>query len=345
VLNELLGGGVCPRYLLGIGAKSAGAGKTSLLMQVVEGLAMRSAELVRSDRPGPLTPVLLMSEMPVESLVWRSLGRMTGYDSSFFRAGAAGVQRLMERERGTYSEALAREFINDVFGAARLILADSIYSMARTTFLRSLSPKSHSASELVRDITAVVNRWAQSLSDEFAREVWPVVVMDPIQRWQDNTRSEVEALNALAEEFHAATSENGWIGIITSDTNKAAATDRESDQRDAEYEKAISVFRGSYKLVHLCDAALSLAPVRNPDDEYYKRNLPVIEVKVAKNRWGIVLPRPEARAFFQYDAKTGRFTSTGKPSWYGAKPAKEEHSRAKGVTKADAFAALLPEAS
>jgi hypothetical protein len=62
--------------------------------------------------------------------------------------------------------------------------------------------------------------------------------------------SEVESLSALAEDLDAAADREGWITLLTSDTNKNAAT--------GESNGGVAAFRGSMKLQHVCDVVLLL---------------------------------------------------------------------------------------
>ena len=118
-LNDLLGGGVCPGYFIAVGAAYAGAGKTAWVMQIADGLALRNVELLRSGAPGPLTPVIICSEMAPKALTWRSLARWTGCPAHLFRAGGGGLdparaQTVMQKARDALTGPLgdARRWIH-----------------------------------------------------------------------------------------------------------------------------------------------------------------------------------------------------------------------------------------
>ena len=83
---------------------------------------------------------------------------------------------------------------------------------------------------------------------------------------------------------------------MTSDTNKAAVSGQGFDG-----ESSAAGFRGSYKLIHLVDAALYLKPAAvKPADPGEL----IVETVVVKNRWGpkgVVPPR------FRWACWNGRF--------------------------------------
>jgi len=107
-LDRALGGLVPARVIL-LGAAGAKAGKTSFLMQLVDGLALLTAERAEGrGGAGPLLPVLVLSEMTPAALTWRTLGRWVGCSSRIFGAapdaeldGAEGLtdERMAEEER------------------------------------------------------------------------------------------------------------------------------------------------------------------------------------------------------------------------------------------------------
>jgi len=143
-----------------------------------------------------------------------------------------------------------------------------------------------------------VNAWRDELAARHrGHEVWPVVVVDPLQRWQDPELGEVEALNSLAEDLDALADEHGWIVLLSSDTNKASAAATAGEEGNA-----ASIFRGSYKLFHACDALLLMKAERIEKGA----ELPPtrrVTVEIAKNRngpaWG--------EAFYEWHPASGRF--------------------------------------
>ena len=296
-LDRLLGGGICPGYMLAVGAASAGAGKTAWIMQIADGLALRTSKLVEQamiegEANDPLTPVLVLSEMSPAALTWRTLARWTSYDSRVFRAGASAAE-LLE---------WPQEKVIAAFDAAHKALAGELG--AARQFMRVLKADIQGRAFVDRAVE-VMSFWKKQLEDTHQRPVWPVVVMDPIQRWQDPSKSEVEGLNEIVEALGAAGHAEGWIVLMSSDTNKASATGDNSDKNDADRGRAI--FRGSYKLQHLPDTALFLERKEEPDGDY------CLEVKVVKNRWGFSLPNPAACIQYKWWTRTGRFEPILKP--------------------------------
>lgn len=287
-LDRTLGGGICPGYLLAIGASSAGAGKTAFVMQLADGLALRTAQLLREKKPGPLTPVLVASEMRPGELSWRSLARWTSVDARIFRAGQSAEQLLTGEELSPIAAVdhafqSAKEAIKGEFGASR-------------SFLRFFSKRS-SGVELVKDLSAICAQWKEKLEKEHpGRAVWPVVVLDPIQRFQ-GAGAEVEALNTFVEELSATAQAKGWVTLLTSDTNKPSASGNtnKGDKR----EEGAAAFRGSYKLQHLVDAAIYLT---RPDDD---PDRPELLAVLVKNRWGSSAKNHWPR--YLWDVRRARF--------------------------------------
>lgn len=286
-MNRVLGGGLRRGFLVSIGASSAGAGKTAFLMQLADGLALRCVALLKEDAPGPLTPVLILSEMDARALTWRSLARFTGADSRIYRAGKSAVEML--KERGEYYPGAE---VEHAFETARDALEGPLGAARK--FTRMLTG-GRAGVALVEQLTALVAQWRDQLFKEHLREVWPVIVVDPIQRFQGD-EEEVKALNSVMRHLEHATRAEGWIVLLTSDTNKPAASGK-SEQKNKREEGA-AAFRGSYQLQHLVDVALYLT---RPDDD---PDRPELEAVVVKNRWGSSLP-PWPR--YQWQVTNGRF--------------------------------------
>lgn len=288
-LDEVLGGGICPGYMLALGASYAGAGKTAWVMQIADGLALRCTEPKTSGRDqGPLTPVIILSEMSGSALSWRTLARWTGHDSRVFRAGKSACNV------GGYDQ----KKVDDAFKTAREALSDTANSPSLTRarrFIRVLDPfESPTGTDLILRLSTVIQGWKNRLKTG-DREVWPIVVVDPIQRWQDPNKGEVEALNELVELLGARAQRDGWIVFMTSDTTKAATLAR--DDQDDPRKEGTAVFRGSYKLLHMVDAALYMKSGGEGE----------LELSVVKNRWGSSVPTENTKVRYKWDVKTGRF--------------------------------------
>jgi hypothetical protein len=297
-LNQALGGGICPGYSLAIGAATAKAGKTSLLMQLAVGLSLRTAELIENRKPGPLTPVLVCSEMSAQALTWRALARWTGYDSRIFRAGKNAQDLYIE---GKPTEMDRAEHVAKAWQAAEDALTEGLFAESRR-YMRGLSPhhKHLGGRALMEHLESMVGAWVMDLKAQYNREVWPVVVLDPIQRWTDSNLKELEALGGLVEALGTATEKHGWIVLMTSDATKATAT-RSADQEKPIDPKTLAaeVFRGSYKLQHLCDAAICLMADDGKDED----GSAPMKLVFALNRWG----PDHLKSRYRWQRKTGRF--------------------------------------
>ena len=278
-LNALLGGGLPPGYMMLVGASSAGAGKTAFLMQAADGLAARTAELVASGGQGPLTPVVIVSEMPASALSWRSIARWTGKDSRIFRAGQSAVG--LERADGSR---VSQADVDEAYREAQAALEGDL-GQARL-YQRYLS-EPDTGEELVGQIGEIVDAWRAEFP---GRDVWPVIVIDPVQRHAGGD-NEIEGLNELAKAIRVLKNDHKCIVLLASDTNALAA--RGQAKGGDRQQTAVSAIRGSYSLVHEADAVLVLGPAPEVEDSQKR-----IEVEIVKNRWGPHLPDPTATALY-----------------------------------------------
>ncbi|MCB1154161.1 hypothetical protein KDL45_10965 [bacterium] len=253
-------GGLSPGYILAVGASGAGFGKTAFVMQLADGLALQSV----TDTSGPVTPVLILSEMPAYALTWRTLARWIGVDQGLLRG----------RPSGTDNDHADRQDAKSKVTAA---LAEGPFLEARK-MIRVLGERAGSGPTAIERAEKVMAGWVAELRNEYPnRKIWPVLVIDPIQRFQDHGKGEVESLNELVEALGAVITRNQWCAFLTSDTNKPSRTGDYKEKRTDQQEGA-AAFRGSYKLQHLADAVLYL---RRPDESQ-----PDIEAVLVKNRWG-----------------------------------------------------------
>lgn len=279
-LNDILGGGLAPGEMVAVGASSAGAGKTAWLMQLADGMALRTAAIAQRGETQwgqQLTPVFLASEMGAQALSWRSLARWTGLHANIFRGGKTQGRRREEDADAAF--AAGQQALMGELGEAR-------------GFMRTLSPQVASrlagegAAALIGHLRKLVNAWKEALQKAHPdKSVVPIVLVDPIQRYQQGD-DEISDLNALARELCAATLEDGWISLVSSDTNKSSARGY-TDGRD-DVEEGAGVFRGSYKLIHEVTAAIYLRkpPDYRQSDADKQQALRHVEVVLVKNRWG-----------------------------------------------------------
>ena len=289
-LNQIIGGGVCRGQLIALGASRAGAGKTSLAMQWMDGLALATAAAVAAAGRDILCPQLIVSEMGVPELTWRSLGNYTGYGSRIFRAGASLAVDLVDT-RGTRDAA---------FAAAEAALTADL-GLSRS-FQRSIRVGGKRGEVLLAFMTAVAREVRDRLQEQHQREVQLFVLIDPVQRWLSPGRA-VEAQDGFIERLAELTREEGWVTFVTSDTNKAGATN--SEQQGRSREQATAAFRGSYKLLHLPDTVMIIDSAASPQEG---RASVEVTVGVVKNRWGPAMPEKSGEARFAWTPATGRFS-------------------------------------
>jgi len=296
VMNAQLGGGLCPGSLLALGASAAGGGKTAFLMQLADGLAIRSAMQIIEGGDGPLTSMLFVSEMDAGVLSARSFGRWAGVPFRLFRAGGDAASWLASAGMAQDAAAAQRELVDPAYRTVGGLLKGPA-GYARTLCRVWKSPAR--GTRLVEEIARCVATWSKALAAATGREVWPVVVFDPLQRWTDSKRTEVEGLNELIETIEATAQQEGWIVFLTSDTTKSAAVG--AKYGTGTVEEAVGAFRGSYKLMHAVDVAMYL---RRWDEQSGGR-AQKMEIVFAKNRFGTSsLENP----MYCYDTTCGRFT-------------------------------------
>lgn len=295
-INAAIGGGVRPGTIIGVGAAAAKAGKTALIHQLADGLALRCADVIKNRSNEPLTPVVVLSEMDAQSLTWRSLSRYTGHPASHFRAGQSA---------GEWND-----YDPTMWAKAAAALESGPLADARKV-TRHFKPVLGGVG-----LATALGEITKALREELGadgREVWPVFMLDPVQRWAGGSgKNATEAMDEFANALNNAAKESGFIVLLTSDATKATATGSNRDQGGASpEEEGAAVFRGSYVLQHILDAALYLRPAKDmPERVDGVRELEVVPVF---NRWGASgKPVP-----FEFDGRTMRLCST---SSAGAKP-------------------------
>lgn len=295
-LSSIIGHGLAPCEIVGVAASTAGAGKTALIAQLIDGLITRSAMIMRgapaADWGNIMTPVLLISEMSEQQLTWRSGARWLSVNSQVFRGGKTYKSRLeSDVDRALVDVAWDRfDNLTDPahpFGEA---LGEwAIHLTAR----EALDAITQDTDLFAAHITAAIQELTTVLSQSrggigLPGIVQPVVVLDPIQRSQQGDLTDVEALNKLARVLRECAIREGWIIIITSDTNKATAIGQARRESTAS-EEAAAAFRGSYGLIHELTCAWYLR--RPPTVRDLKTTIEGtvqydVEIVLAKNRWG-----------------------------------------------------------
>ena len=304
-LNAMLGGGIGRGEIAIVGAAGPGSGKTHIIGQLGEGLALRNAQLMNDcDRWAPitrtLTPVLWLSELMPKSLLSRGVARWTGLDGNVFRQGRhweGYVTRRGKSERIDFRK--AQQLANETVAPGGALAALSEWTLCMT--INSASTPRDVIEEVRRRISALVAKLSdRGLPSGLA--IVPCVFVDPIQRYQGD-EDEIRGLNALIEGLSDAAKADGFAVLCSSDTNKDSTTGgagkRATNEREAR-ERGAKVLRGSNKLLHLADTSLYID--RDWDAEL-PRGFGEFELAINKNRNGAQSP-PFAR--FRWHFETGR---------------------------------------
>lgn len=300
-LDRALGGLVLGRFLV-VGAAGAKAGKTSFLMQLADGLALHSAAVLAGERSGPLFPTFILSEMSAAALTYRTLGRWFGCSSRWFTGAPnleiEGAENMLDEARTRREDEIRRAQTQ----AAEELDGGTLAAMRR--FQRVPHVPGSGADALDR-AARTLDAWRAQLQAETGRDVWPVLLVDPIQRFASG--NEVEGLNELAERLRRiADAGDGRIVLATSDTNKASAKgDADAGSRDAGQEAA-AILRGSYALPHAVDAVIILGADAT-DGPVPLGAARRVAASVGLNRWG---PAGGA-AGFAWEPWSGRFMPDG----------------------------------
>lgn len=340
-IDVALAGGLRPGQLILLGAKTAKAGKTALADQLLDGLGLRSldvlAKLARDEKTSELIVVRYdFSEMGVSDLSDRQLGRWLGMDSTVFRRGdqahlAPGIRRRAPSLHLSLEE-LATLVINA--GEAALdkgTLADlrDIQMMPKIDLLPSASDAQpdekgrqpfkafdHQAGVLLlRKMVEQIKIDRRSLAEQWGvpeAQICPLIFVDPIQRYQGSGASAVEALDGFAKALKDTAIALQCIVVATSDTNKDNATGSakqgtpgkpKGDTRN-QGERVASTLRGSYAgTTHAPDLTLMIE--REDDDAEVRAGEPIkVRLSTGANRWlarSISIP-------LWFDPETGRYT-------------------------------------
>jgi len=63
--DSIIGGGVCAGTMICFGAESGRSAHTDLVMQIADGLALRTSDLIKYGKPGVLTPAIFIAQIDV----------------------------------------------------------------------------------------------------------------------------------------------------------------------------------------------------------------------------------------------------------------------------------------
>lgn len=253
--DAVLGGGVKPGEMIGVGATGAGAGKTAFVHQLADGWAQASAEEQAGAAGGRGTrarvaPVVYVSEMHADTLSLRTLARRAEVPGKHLRApayyGDAGAASVRAALAAAPAFRQAAGFITPI---------------DRTVSLPPFSDgRARPLVEYLKGVVDVVRRrWERDAEVQTV-----VLVVDPLHRLLPPGVDEVSALSEVLGELLGLTQREGLVSLFTSDTTKVSAGNRSAstDQngqgpRDLEAEAEQS-FRGSYQLLHVPDHAFAV---------------------------------------------------------------------------------------
>jgi hypothetical protein len=284
VFDESTGGGLAPGSLVGIGAAGTGAGKTALLMQILDGMALRSA-LAATDPEAavPLTPVAIFSEMAADDLEVRTLGRLLDVPGTVFAAGRSA--------RRWHKWA----WVDDQFNRAAALMEPGATYHRIAAWQRYTRAGSCAGPSFVRAAEAAVAAWVEEIAARYpGREIVPVLAIDPVNSFLPlDGRSEVETLGELTALLDELADRRRWICAFTAETNKTSAVAAGNGNTGG---TAAAVFRGTMQLLHRCDLALVLE-AGDPDPDGVRP----VTLTFDKNRSG----RTGISTAFRWHTRTG----------------------------------------
>lgn len=276
VFDNFTNGGLKKGTFVLIGAKGAGYGKTGFLLQVGwDGFALRNDYIVKNKiTKEPLLPALLLSEMSAEAIRCRSLGKLMREPYEGFSSFPAAMKLFKVNEEGALRKFKeVATFIEEEKLNERMSFWQSYLN---STHLSETGEGSHNINHSIKVIVSQMEEMklrTERAYPEWKGNVWPVLLLDPIQRFSGGGGNEIDSLSRFSEKLYEYTRDLGWITMATSDTTKSAATSKGESHGDA--------FRGSYKLMHSCDIAVKLEALPGHDKENPQ---PTIALKFDKNR-------------------------------------------------------------
>ncbi|HLT37053.1 MAG TPA: hypothetical protein VK034_12230 [Enhygromyxa sp.] len=189
-LADQLIGELRPGDLVVLGGSERGVGRTSLLAQLGDGLALAHAP----ERPP--TPVLFVTDSAPTLWRARSLARYFDVDARIF----------VEAERARREPRTAE--LLDAFGRGEWASLDDRQRFVGREALASAERRSVTI--------AALRRWQAELGDQLGRAVWPIVVVDPLEHL-GGREDPIDTLARLAE--LAAT--EGAIVLVSCDLDHA----------------------------------------------------------------------------------------------------------------------------
>ena len=302
--DDSVGGGIAiGGAFWAVGALTAKAGKTMFLGQLVEGLALASAERLLTKKDGPIILPFWLTEMQKHVDVGdRMMGRFLNIDMSMWGRGirgheAPGIKHMAIRMPCAPEDAAKYA----VMMAKNVLSTENVFSVARSLTVnldpQRLPPKRGGRGvenprlglKLLKYVEAAVKVRVEEVAKQWGidkERIIPLLIADPVHRFVDAAGEDrLTAVNLVIHALREIAFENGWIAMATSDTTKAgAAADKAMDGDPAAL--ASAAFAGSQNLAHEPDTVIVLhAEQGSPPPGGYIATRPV-QVRVCLCRRG-----------------------------------------------------------
>lgn len=295
-MNEYLGG-LHKGSLVGISANGAGMGKTSFLQQMLDALAMRNyGVLLSGNTDEPLTPVLILSELDKYELKLRTLGRYMNVPYSALRSKRRAMRLLK----------LSEQEADDFKNRAETFAREEHLNEKLRPWVHVLDPKNRDGvREVIESDLFMLKSHTELMYPAWKGNVWPIVALDPLQRFVSSESDTIMGAGALAIWLRNICRRNGYIGFFTSDTNKAsAAANKEGlTLEQAQANTGVEAFRGSQEIMHAATSAIVIYRLKDDANNPHNLNRSVY-ASVVKNRDGF----DRVGVSYNWHRPTGAFT-------------------------------------
>ena len=331
--------GLSPGSFVAVGASSAGAGKTTFLDWLVNGLGLQTACRLRGV-PGyeqaPVCLVVKVSEMPKRNELYSRLAASyLGFDRACLDLGTAAHEdasvalaasrlSMLPEEYVAKARALEDEHGNNercplYLARNHVIRRVKLSNLPRHSRRGGVAVHHRSGPDLVDHLADAVDFFREELAYRAgvpAADVLPVVVIDPAQRFAGGGESQRDAIDAvLGAANELLCTELGCVVFTTNDTTKAAARGVSLDHfLSAEGPGLMAdVLAGSQGIMHHASDVIIVHPERptlpgeeRPGEDPSKRPRPGCRrqwVRLPRSRGGGEAPL----AFpFDWEGGTGR---------------------------------------
>lgn len=332
-------GGLLPGSMVVVGGAGAKIGKTYLVGQAVEGLALDAAARILG-LPGyqdkPIVMVTWITEMPKPGEVkYRMLSRLFGFDAAALASSAApeapGIIHMAERATAQTGRPVtpvlvvqhARNIVRAYRsadrtpdGGANPVAFYLKYLQTEVALSAFPAPTGQGRSfvdqasgvNLVGHVADGVMLRRRELAERIGvaeDKITPIVVIDPGQRFiggGESSKRELDAfLLAVQARLCFAANGVGAVVLMTSDTTKEAVKDVDLDTflSDDAGRLAARIFAGSQAWMHIPDTVLAVASQESP--VAYRRTQ-TVRVLMTRNGAQDRLAYP-----FEWETFCGRF--------------------------------------